>query len=62
MQKETAQQFLHKEISFKKEGLDKTLVGFLVNVTDTEILIKFNGRLQSHKLDLIYDMEEALDG
>ncbi|MEM2919018.1 MAG: hypothetical protein QXY62_05935 [Candidatus Altiarchaeota archaeon] len=58
MEKDIASRFVGKFIAFKKVNSDMILLGKLIEVTNNCILIEFKGRLQSHMLAHIIEMEE----
>jgi len=53
--------FIGKKIAFKKKDNDTTFVGKLLEVTETSMLLEFNGQLQVHSLADIVEMCEGID-
>jgi len=61
IEKIIAERFLGLKVAFKSKVVEnKTLTGLVEEVTDTTILINFNGRLQSHLLKDIYYIEQSM--
>jgi hypothetical protein len=61
MESKLAKRFVGKKVLFKKTGSEINFIGDLIEVTGDSILLEFRGRLQSHLLESITEMQEAIN-
>lgn len=61
MEKELIAKFLNKRIAFRKEGIDRTFLGELIEIYEISVLIQYKGQLQTHRIIDILDIEEQIN-